>query len=223
MKYLLGVILLISIIMTPVFAQETKNPSLKINTVEIPWFEFNKVARDASIIELRDLHAISWQVTIDNNLAYANPNGNAVLRLYDSEISDKFIEIGMGANPDEKFWVAVQLPKEGYVVVHSKLERGWIPEAKVIASYTDRGGLTVNNGERIVVTNLDVDRFAIDSYSTHGMEGSTDPPATNSGIMEVEFLSGNPSENMFSLFPFFLTAAIGGLAGALYITKKRSS
>lgn len=223
MKYLLGIILLGIIITNPAFAQETKNPSLKINTVDIPWFEFNKIARDTSIIELSDIHAVSWQVTVDNNLAYANPNGNAVLRFYDTEISDKFIEIGMGANPDEKFWVAVQLPKEGYVVVHSKLERGWIPEAKVIASYTERGGLTVNNGERIVVTNLDVGQFVIDSYSTHGMEGSTDPPATNSGIMQVEFLSGNPSENIFSLFPFFLTAAIGGLAGALYLTKKRSS
>ena len=209
--------------MMPAFAQETTNPSLKINTVEIPWFEFNRVAREATVTDLQDLHAVSWQVTIDNNLAYANPNGNAVLRFYDSEIEDKFIEIGMGANPDEKFWVAVQLPKEGYVVVHSKLERGWVPEAKVIASYTDRGGFTVNNGERIVVTNLDVGQFAIDSYSVHGMEGTTDPPATNSGIMEVEFLSGNPSENVFSLFPFFVTAAIGGLAGALYLTKKRSS
>lgn len=208
---------------SPAFAQEAKNPSLKINEIEIPWFEFNNVARDAQIIELSDTHAVSWQVTIDNDLAYANPNGNAALRFYDAENSEKFIEIGMGANPDEKFWVAVQLPKEGYVVVHSKLERGWIPEAKVIASYTDRGGFTVNNGERIVVTNLDIGTFAIDSYSTHGMEGSTDPPSTNSGIMTVEFLSGNPSENIFSLFPFFLTAAIGGLAGALYLTKKRSS
>ena len=207
---------------TPVFAQETKNSSLKINEIDIPWFEFNKVARDATIIELPDIHAISWQVTIDNDVVYANPNGNAVLRFYDSEIPDKFIEIGMGANPDEKFWVAAQLPKEGYVVVHSKLERGWVPEAKVIASYTDRGGLTVNNGERITVTNLDIGTFVIDSYSVHGMESSTDPPSANSGIMKVEFLSGNPSDNIFSLFPFVVTAAVGGLVGVLYLTKRRS-
>lgn len=223
MKYVIGLMLILGIIVTPAFAQEAKNPSLVINNIEIPWFEFNKVARDSKVIQLEDTHAISWQVTIDNNLAYANPNGNAVLRVYDAETPDKFIEIGMGANPDEKFWVAVQLPKEGYVVVHSKLERGWIPEAKTIASYTDRGGLTINNGERIVVSNLDVGVFAIDSYSVHGMEGSTDPPSTNSGIMEVEFLSGNPSENMFALFPFFVTAAVGGLVGILYLSKKRSS
>lgn len=215
--------MLLVIAMVPAFAQETKNPSLEIENVKIPWFEFNKVARDSQITELNEIHAVSWQVTIDNNLAYTNPNGNGVIRVYDNEIEDKFIEVGMGAPPDEKFWVAVQLPQEGYVVVHSKLERGWIPNAKTIVSYTDRAGLTVNNGERIVVSNLDVGVFAIDSYSVHGMEGSTDPPATNSGIMEVEFLSGNPSDNVYALFPFIVTAAVGGLVGILFLSKKRSS
>ena len=34
----------------------------------------------------------------------------------------------MGAPDDDKLWVAVQIPgAEEYVVVHSKLERGWVP------------------------------------------------------------------------------------------------
>ena len=73
------------------------------------------------------------------------------------------------------------------------LERGWFPEARVNLSYTDRGGLTVNNGERIVVSNLDVGTFVIGSYSVYGMEGSGDPPATADGLLTVEFMSGNPS------------------------------
>ncbi|KFM20922.1 hypothetical protein SCCGRSA3_00087 [Marine Group I thaumarchaeote SCGC RSA3] len=101
----------------------------------------------------------------------------------------------MGAIPDNKFWVAVQTPKEGYVVVHSDLERGWYPQAKSIVSYTDRAGMTVNNGARIVVTNLNIGEFAIGSYSVYGMEGSTDPPAVNSGSLLLEFLSGDPSKN----------------------------
>ena len=223
MRYLIAIIILFGITSMSVFAQESKNPSLVINTIDIPWYEFNKIARDITILPLEESHGISWQVTIDNNLFYTNPNGNAVLRLYQANDIEQFIEIGMGANPDEKFWVAVQLPKEGYVVVHSKLERGWIPEAKTIASYTDRGGLTVNNGERIVVSNLDIGVFVIGSYSVHGMEGSTDPPATNSGIMTVEFMSGNPSENVFALFPFIVTAGVGILVGVLYLSKRRSS
>ena len=221
MKYLLAFILFIGFLTTPAFAQQI-NPSLLIETVEIPAEEFNRVLRDAPIVKLDDVHAISWQVTIDNNLIYANPNGNAVFRIYDQESIDEFIEVGMGSHPDNKYWVAVQTPKEGYIVVHRNLDRGWYPEAKSIVSYTDRAGLTVNNGARIVVTNLDIGTFAIDSYSVHGLEGSTDPPAVNSGTFIMEFLSGDPAQNVFALFPFFVAAGIGVIVGTLYLTKKRS-
>ena len=221
MKYLIAFILFIGFLATPAFAQEI-NPSLLIETVEIPAEEFNRVLRDAPIVKLDDVHAISWQVTIDNNLLYANPSGNAVFRIYDQESTDEFIEVGMGSHPDNKYWVAVQTPKEGYIVVHRDLDRGWYPEAKSIVSYTDRAGLTVNNGARIVVTNLDIGVFAIDSYSVHGLEGSTDPPAVNSGTFIMEFLSGDPAKNAFALFPFFVAAGIGVIVGTLYLTKKRS-
>jgi hypothetical protein len=221
-KYLFAIILFAGIFVYPAFAQENKNPSLIIDTLEIPSDEFNTVLREAPIRVLDDVHAVSWQVTIDNNLLYANPLGNAVLRLYDQENRDEFIEVGMGPQPDNKFWVAVQTPKEGYVVVHRDLDRGWYPEAKSIISFTDRAGLTVNNGARIVVTNLDIGEFAVHSYSVHGMEGSTDPPAVSSGSMIIEFLSGDPAKNVFALFPFYVAAGMGVIVAILFLTKKRS-
>ena len=221
MKYLLTVILLLGFITVPAFAQDVKNPSIIIDTIEIPFYDFNTVSRDATKIDLENTHAISWQVTIDNNLVYNNPEGNAVLKFYDKN-SDKFIEIGMGAPPDEKFWVAVNTEKEGYVVVQRDLERGWYPSTKLILSYTERGGLTVNNGARITVSSLNIGSFEIGSYSVHGMQGSTDPPAVDSGNVIVEFLSGDPSQNVMALFPFYLAAAIGTLVAVLYLTKKRS-
>ena len=223
MKYLFTIILLLGVFVSPAFAQEEKNPSLIIDTLEIPSNEFNTVLRESPIRILDDVHAVSWQVTIDNNLLYANPDGNAVLRLYDQENRDEFIEVGMGSQPDNKFWVAVQTPKEGYIVVHKDLDRGWYPEAKSIISYTDRAGLTVNNGARIVVTNLDIGEFAIHSYSVHGMEGSTDPPAVSSGSMIVEFLSGDPAKNIFALFPFYMAAGVGSIVIALLLLTKRRS
>ena len=222
MKYLFVIILLAGIFASPAFAQEEKNPSLIIDTLEIPSDEFNTVLREAPIRVLDDVHAVSWQVTIDNNLFYANPDGTAVLRLYDQATQDEFIEVGMGPEPDNKFWVAVQTPKEGYIVVHSDLDRGWYPQAKSIISYTDRAGLTVNNGARIVVTNLDIGQFAIHSYSVHGMAGSTDPPAVSSGSMIIEFLSGDPAKNIFALYPFYMAAAVGIIVVILIVTKKRS-
>ncbi len=222
MKCLVALILFSAFIISPVFAEESKNPSLIIDTIEIPSYEFNKILRDADIIQVERTHTISWQVTIDNNLLYANPNGNAVLRIYDKDNPEKLVEIGMGAKPDEKFWIAVQTPKEGYVVVHSDLERGWSPTSKTIVSYTERAGLTVNNGARIVVSNLDIGTFAIDSYSVYGMESPTDPPAINSGSMILEFISGDPAKNPLALFPFYIAAGVGILVGVLYLTKKRS-
>ena len=221
MKYMLTVIFLLGFITIPAFAQDVKNPSIIIDTIEIPFYDFNTVSRDATKIDLENTHAISWQVTIDNNLVYNNPEGNAVLKFYDKN-SDKFIEIGMGAPPDEKFWVAVNTEKEGYVVVQRDLERGWYPSTKLILSYTERGGLTVNNGARITVSSLNIGSFEIGSYSVHGMQGSTDPPAVDSGNVIVEFLSGDPSQNVMALFPFYLAAAIGTLVAVLYLTKKRS-
>ncbi|MEK0366796.1 MAG: hypothetical protein QQN45_02575 [Nitrosopumilus sp.] len=223
MKYLFAIIFLTGFFITPAFAQGMNNPSVIIDTIEIPAQEFNRVLRDAPIIPLDDIHAVSWQVTIDNNLLYANPNGDAVLRIYNQDLSaTEFIEIGMGSQPDNKLWVAVKTPKEGYIVIFRDLDRGWYPEAKVLMSYTDRAGLTVNNGGRIVVTNLAIDVFLIDSYSVHGMEGSTDPPVVNSGVMIVEFLSGDPAKNIFALYPFFLAIGLFAIVGVLFLTKKRS-
>ena len=221
MKYLLVLILFFGISIVPIFAQEQQNPSLIIDNIEIPAQEFNRVLRDTQVVLLDDIHAYSWQVTIDNNLLYANPNGNAVIRLYDQESDEEFIEMGMGSTPDNKFWVAVQTPEEGYIIVHKSLERGWYPEAKSIISYTEKAGLTVNNGARIVVTNLDIGKFAIDSYSVHGIESSTDPPAVNSGSFVIEFLSGDPSKNVMAFFPFYIAAGIGIIVGVLFLTKKR--
>jgi hypothetical protein len=221
MKYLIALILF-SGFFTSAFAQEeVKNPSILINTLEIPFEDFNTISRDATIIELEESHAISWNITIDNNLVYTNPDGNAVLKLYDKN-SDKFIEVGMGGPPNEKFWVGVNAEKEGYVIVQSDLERGWYPGAKVALSYTERGGLTVNNGVRITVSSLNIGSFEVGSYSVHGMESPTDPPAVKSGVMIVEFLSGDPSQNVFAFFPFYLAAGIGTLVGVLYLTKRRS-
>ncbi len=221
MRFLIVLIVLLGFFIMPAYAQEVKNPSVVIEKIEIPFQDFNKVSRDAIIVDLENDQSISWQLTVDNNLVYAHPNGNAVLKFYDKN-SEKFVEIGMGSPPDKKFWVAVNTIKEGYVVVQSNLERGWYPATHLIISYTERGGLTVNNGARITVSSLNIGSFVIDSYSVHGLEGSTDPPAVNSGSMLVDFLSGDPAENIWAFFPFYITVGLGILIGVLYLTKKRS-
>ena len=222
MNYFIVLTIVFSILIIPAYAQTQQNPSLTLETIEISASDFNVVSRDSLVVDLETPHSVSWQVTIRNDLNYANPDGNAVIRFYDFVNPEKFIEIGMGSDPDEKFWVAVQIPDDpGYVVVHSKLERGWKQELTQILAYTERAGLTVNNGERIVLSNLDVGSFKIGSYSVFGMEGSTDPPAVNSGNLQLEIMSGDPAQNQLHLYPFFLAGGLGVIVAVLLVTKKR--
>lgn len=212
-----------SIGLVPAFAQSQQNPSLVLETIEIPAHYFNTVGRDTIIVDFEKPHIISWQVTIRNDLLYANPNGNAVVRFYDKNTPEKFLEIGMGSPPENKFWIAVLIPDDpGYVVVHSKLERGWKQELTQILAYTERAGLTVNNGERIVLSNLDIGTFQMGSYSVFGKEGSTDPPAVSSGNLQLDILSGDPAKNIIHLYPFFLAGGIGIIVAVLLVTKKRT-
>ncbi|MDD9809288.1 MAG: hypothetical protein OXU25_05590 [Thaumarchaeota archaeon] len=213
---------LLAALLAPAHAQEGINPSLGIRDVAVPAGDFNVVARDAEAVALDEVHATSWQVTIRNGLEYVEGAAGAVLRLHDAGEEGKFIEVGMGPPPDRTFWAAVRLPSaEGYVPVHSMAERGWSPSAAVIVAYTDRAGMTINNGQRIVVSNLDVGEFAISSWSVHGVESYLDGPSVASGEYRFEILSGDPAENAFHLFPFYVTAAVGALAGLLFLTKRR--
>ncbi|MGI0088993.1 MAG: hypothetical protein ACREAF_01435 [Nitrosopumilaceae archaeon] len=207
----------------PTYAQEIQsNTSLHLDTVEVPFSAFNVVGRDAMIFNLEREHATNWQVTIENKIMYANPNGNAVLRLYEDLSSEKFIEIGMGSPPDLKFWVAVQHPETGYVVIHDRIKDGWKPGKVIIAAHSNNAGLSVNNGERIVVSNLDVDDFTIKAFSAYGMESSADPPAAISGSVVLDFVSGNPADNPLYYFPIFLIGGIVTLVIVLLKTKKRA-
>jgi hypothetical protein len=214
-------IIILMITIFPAYAQTQSNPSINLETIEILFDKFNAVSNDANIITLEHEHEINWQLTIDNNLVYANPLGNAVIRLYDNLNKEKFIEIGMGSLPDFKFWVAVQTPDTGYAVIHSRIEDGWKPSERVTAAYSDTTGFSVNNGERIVVSNLDVENFVIKEIAVYGMESSTDPYATNSGSLILSVVSGNPAANPLFYVPFVLAGAVGVLVVVLLKTKKR--
>jgi len=228
MKYLLVIFLAITI--TPIFAQAPKigdyldpiNPSLNIRQTEIPYFEFNKVRGDAVIVEFETLHANSWQAEFHNDLLYGNPDGDAVIRIYDSELDDKFFEIGMGSHPRYSYWIAANVPETGYVLLYSAFENGWAPGKPTKITYSEQGGLTVDNGLRTVLSNLDISPFTIKSYSVHGMKGSTDPPATTNGVFTVKILSADYNQNPYSIFPFVVTGIIGVGVIILIFSKKRS-
>ena len=228
MKYLLIIFLAFTII--PAFAQEPmigdylepSNPSLIIHQTEISYFEFNKVKSNAVIMEFENIHAGSWQTEFHNDLLYGNPDGDAVIRIYDSENADKFFEIGMGSHPRYSYWIAAAVPETGYVLLYSAYENGWAPGKPTKITYSEQGGLTVDNGLRTVLSNLDISPFAIKSYSVHGMKGSTDPPAVTDGIFTVKIISAEYGDNPLAAFPFIVTGILGAAVIILIVSKKRS-
>ena len=101
MKYFFVIFLAFTVL--PAFAQEPiigdyiqpLNESLLIKQTEISYLEFNRISSDAVIKEFGSTHPHSWQAELHNDLLYGNPEGDAVIRIYDSEIASKFFEIGM--------------------------------------------------------------------------------------------------------------------------------
>lgn len=209
--------------MMSIHAQEPSNPSLVLQTVDIPVSDFNRVGDNLTVTPFEKDHEGSWQITIENNLLYANPKGNAVLRIYDANIKGKYLEIGMGSPPDRKFWVGINLPDQGFLPATRIDKEGWYENAKVIAAYSDAEGVSIGNGKRIVVSSVALDNFVVGGYAVYGMDDASDPPAVNSGTYTVDVLSGDISKNPLHYYPFFVAGGIGALILALLITKKRSS
>ena len=228
MKYLLVIFLAFTII--PAFGQEPmigdylepSNPSLNMQQTEIPYSEFNKVRSNTVIVDFENIHAGSWQAELHNDLLYGNPEGDAVIRIYDLDIPEKFFEIGMGSHPRYSYWIAADVPETGYVLLYSAYENGWAPGNPTKITYSEQNGLFVDNGLRTVLSNLDISPFAIKSYSVHGMKGSTDPPAVTDGVFTVKIISADYGENPLSIFPFVVTGIIGAGVIVLIFSKKRS-
>ena len=228
MKYLLIIFLAFTII--PAFGQEPmigdylepSNPSLIIQQTEIPYSEFNKVRSNTVIVDFENIHAGSWQAELHNDLLYGNPEGDAVIRIYDLDVPEKFFEIGMGSHPRYSYWIAADVPETGYVLLYSAYENGWAPGNPTKITYSEQNGLFVDNGLRTVLSNLDISPFAIKSYSVHGMKGSTDPPAVTDGVFTVKIISADYGENPLSLFPFIVTGIVGAGVIVLIFSKKRS-
>lgn len=216
----LSFILLIQIL--PAYAQIPSNPSLRMESVDIPYEKFNVVSSNANSGSFENVHTKNWQLNIENQIVYANPQGDAAIRLYDGEDRTKFIEIGMGSPPDMKFWVAIQNPEVGYTVLNNQPLNGWNHDDEIVVVYADDLGLTINNGKRIVVSNLSLDYYKIKDFSVYGMESSTDAPAVNSGNLIMNIVSGNPAANPLFYLPYILVVIVGVIIAILLKTKKRN-
>jgi hypothetical protein len=215
-------VLLLTIPLFPAYAQSPMNKSEHLDTVEVPFNTFNVISHNATVFYLEHEHATNWQIEIQNKLLYANPNGTAVIRLYDNLNTEKYIEIGMGSQPNYKFWVAVNTAADGYFVIHEDRKDGWSPDNTITVQHSSNSGLSVTVGTKTVVDQLDVAGFTIKNFAVYGMGSLTDPPAVNSGSIVLSFLSGDPAQNPIFYMPMIVLAGTAALIIILIKTKQRT-
>ena len=208
----------------PVYAQQsTMNKSERYDFVEVPFDSFNVISKNATVYKLDHEHVTNWQVEIENKLKYVNPNSTAVIRLYEDLSKPKFIEIGMGAAPNYRFWVAVNTPEDGYFMIQDDNKLGWTPDKYVTATHSSNGGLTVSVGQKVAVTNLDIAGFTVREFTVHGMNSQEDPHPVSAGKMTVSFISGNPQDNPIFYMPMIVLAGSIAVIIVLLKTKKRTT
>lgn len=222
MRGIILAILLLATPLLPVFAQEsTMNPSVHYDSIEIPAAAFNVVRDNATFFKLPHEHVTNWQLTIENKLTYADPNGTAIIRIYEDPAEQKFIEIGMGSPPDHRLWVAVNTPDDGYFVILDEKTGGWTPGQIVTVQHTSNGGLSASIGQQVLVDNLDVAGFTVRDIAAAGLGSASDPPAASSGSVSINIVSGDPAQNPIFYMPFIVVGVTGVLIGILIKTKKR--
>ncbi|MGI0069574.1 MAG: hypothetical protein ACREAN_04885 [Nitrosopumilaceae archaeon] len=216
-------VFLLFIPLLPVYAQQsTMNKSEQYDLVDVPANAFNVVRDDATVFRLAHEHATNWELEIQNKLVYENPNGSAVIRLYEDLTQQKYIEIGMGSPPDHRFWVAVNTPQDGYFLIHDEKTSGWVPGQVVTVTHSSNSGLSVSAGPDVKVDSLDIAGFTVRAFTVYGMDSTTDPPAVNSGNVTLSFVSGNPAANPIFYMPTILLVGTAALIIVLMKTKKRT-
>lgn len=223
MRFLLVALLLAGSFL-PVYAQEsTMNKSERYDYVEVPYGAFNVVTKNSTVYKLDHEHITNWQVEIENKLKYTSPNSTAVIRLYEDLNNPKFIEIGMGAAPNYRFWVAINTPEDGYFVIQDDNKLGWTPDKYITATHSSNGGLTVSVGQKVAVTNLDIAGFTVRDFTVHGMNSQYDSLPVDDGKVTLSFVSGDPSQNPIFYMPMIVLAVSIAIIIILLRTKKRTT
>jgi hypothetical protein len=221
MRSVILVFLLANLLLPACAQQSTMNKSEQYDMVDVPFSAFNVVRNDATVFRLAHEHVTNWQLEIQNKLMYENPNGSAVIRLYEDLSKQKYIEVGMGSPPNHRFWVAVNTPEDGYFLIHDDPIDGWSPGQVVTLTHSSNSGLSVSVGPSVKVDSLDVAGFTVRAFTVYGMDSASNAPAANSGNVTLSFVSGNPAENPIFYMPTILLAGVGALVLVLLKTKKR--
>ena len=166
----------------------------------------------------------NWILTIQNNMSYSDmQNAKTIVKLQEPAPSDKFIEIAMFGDASKKFWVAVNTKESGYIRVYEHDTDGWSRDQPVIVAHANNQGLTITNGQRIIVDKLSINDFTIASIAVYGKEEPNSAVNTYAGDISFNVIYGNPIKSPLYYLPLAMIVGIGGLVVGLLVFKKRKT
>jgi hypothetical protein len=164
----------------------------------------------------------NWILTIQNNMSYSDmQNAKTIVKLQEPTPSDKFIEIAMFGDASKKFWVAVNTKESGYIRVYERDNDGWSRDQPIIVAHANNQGLTITNGQRIIIDKLSIEDFTIASIAVYGKDEPTSAVNTYGGDISFNVIYGNPMNSPLYYFPLAMIVGIGGLVVGLLVVKKR--
>ena len=166
----------------------------------------------------------NWILTIQNNMSYSDmQNAKTIVKLQEPTPSDKFIEIAMFGDASKKFWVAVNTNESGYIRVYERDNDGWSRDQPIIVAHANNQGLTITNGQRIIIDKLSIDDFTIASIAVYGKEEPNSAVNTYGGDISFNVIYGNPINSPLYYYPLAMIVGIGGLVVGLLVFKKRKT
>lgn len=227
--YLVIVPLVVMLLLLPIHAigQSQQYQVLKSDrseTFAFPYSAANLYADSPLTYTYDSAKGPSWIFTITNNLTYApGEDSKTIVRLEEPEPSEKYIEIAMYGGDQMKYWVAVNLPGEGYAKLYSQELNGWTRENAISLSNVATAGLSVTDGKRIVVDRFDLGGFNIGSVTVYGKDDASSPANAVGGTMTFDLLFGSFEDSPLYLVPAIVMAGVGGVVIVLLLFKKRKA
>ena len=187
----------------------------------IPYTASNRNEQDPLVYTFDQLKQSSWIISIQDNMSYIPREGvRTIIKIQEPAPSEKFIELGIYGDESKRYWVAANTPEVGYARLYDS-ENGWSPEQPISVAYTANTGLTVTNGQRIVVDRLDVGSFAAASIVVYGNDKNSTLANAYAGNIAFQVLFGSFEQSPLYFVPIAVIAGVFGVVAALLIVKKR--
>ncbi len=188
-----------------------------------PYTASNTDRKNPAIYTYDTPKGINWILTIQNNMTYSDsPDAKTIIKLMEPKPSDKFIELAL-FEKDHKFWVAVNTNESGYIRVHEMDKNGWSLEQPMTVSHANNQGLSVTNGQRIVIDRLSLDGFNLGSITVYGKDNIDSPTNTVGGFITFDLLFGNPRDSPIYFLPIIMLIVVGAVIFSLLKLKKRDT